>query len=53
MTITTTIVTVLRRFEYLAEKVMYADHYNAKYIVGNYYSYIKLNKTYFKFARYS
>jgi hypothetical protein len=27
MTITTTFVTVLRRFEYLAEKVMYSDHY--------------------------
>jgi hypothetical protein len=28
MTLTTTFVTVLRRFEYLAEKVMYSDHYN-------------------------
>jgi hypothetical protein len=28
MTITTTFVTVLRRFEYLAEKVMYSNHYN-------------------------
>jgi hypothetical protein len=27
MTITTTIVTVLRRFKYLAEKVMYSNHY--------------------------
>jgi hypothetical protein len=27
MTITTTFVTVLRRFKYLAEKVMYSDHY--------------------------
>jgi hypothetical protein len=28
MTITTTFVTVLRRFKYLAEKVMYSNHYN-------------------------
>jgi hypothetical protein len=28
MTITTTFVTVLRRFKYLAEKVMYSDHYS-------------------------
>jgi hypothetical protein len=27
MTITTTFVTVLRRFKYLAEKVMYSNHY--------------------------
>jgi hypothetical protein len=30
MTITTTFVTVLRRFKYLAEKVMYSNHYNTK-----------------------
>jgi hypothetical protein len=30
MTIMTTFVTVLRRFEYLAEKVMFSDHYNVK-----------------------
>jgi hypothetical protein len=28
MTITTTFVTVLRRFKYLAEKVMYSNHYS-------------------------
>jgi hypothetical protein len=28
MTITTTFVTVLRRFKYLAEKVKYSNHYN-------------------------
>jgi hypothetical protein len=28
MTITTTFVTVLRRFKYLAVKVMYSNHYN-------------------------
>jgi hypothetical protein len=30
MTITTTFVTVLRRFKYLAEKVMYSNHYRFK-----------------------
>jgi hypothetical protein len=32
MTITTTFVTVLRRFEYLAEKVMYSNHYKAFHV---------------------
>jgi hypothetical protein len=30
MTITTTFVTVLRRFKYLAEKVMYSNHYTVQ-----------------------
>jgi hypothetical protein len=33
MTITTTFVTVLRRFKYLAEKVMYSNHYKPKKVV--------------------
>jgi hypothetical protein len=33
MTITITFVTVLRRFKYLAEKVMYSNHYN---IINNF-----------------
>jgi hypothetical protein len=34
MTITTTFVTVLRRFEYLAEKVMYSNYYSTKLVVS-------------------
>jgi hypothetical protein len=43
MTITTTIVSVLRRFEYLLERSNVLDHYNNYYlmIVGN--SYLCIN----------
>jgi hypothetical protein len=34
MTITTTFVTVLRRFEYLAEKVMYSNYYSTKLVAS-------------------
>jgi hypothetical protein len=37
MTITTTFVTVLRRFKYLAEKVMYSNHYSSLSTFFNHY----------------
>jgi hypothetical protein len=37
MTITTTFVTVLRRFKYLAEKVMYSNHYKVIKIADHKY----------------
>jgi hypothetical protein len=43
MTITTTFVTVLRRFEYLAEKVMYSNHYTINYDLRIRYSSIVIN----------
>jgi hypothetical protein len=43
MTITTTFVTVLRRFKYLAEKVMYSNHYTTRNQVDSFFENINYN----------